>query len=72
MTPTNAQLGQDALEAVRELSRRHGCRIEISSDGEGMLGKFCCCASDPERHHQGFGPTPDAAVKAFHAKGGRK
>lgn len=72
MTQSQHDLMREAsdriLADIRTVADFCGCRIEVSSDREGSLGKFCCTASNGDREKQGFGGTIEEAVRNLRAQ----
>ena len=62
-----AQSAELALEHVRRLSIHYSCRVEVSSDAIGALGKLCWTCSDPSRDNQGCGATVEEAYGRYAA-----
>lgn len=61
-----SQLGDQIPSDLRKLGAFYGHRIEVSSDMDGALGRFCCAVSDGDRKKQGFGSSIEEAISNFH------
>lgn len=55
-------VSQKLLADLRVAACFCGCRLEMSSDVDGALGRLCVTASSPDRELQGFGQSIEEAV----------